>query len=480
MTLADSPTNSELQEWLRLCSPEEIAELDALLRDVSPWRGIARTEQVRQPGKAAFVLLGGRGSGKTRAAAEDCLEQIRKRGGPGFLVNVVAMTAKDIDLTVMNGDSGLLKCALPGEIVNHNKSTQQLTFANGSVVNSFSGETPDRLNGPQCHHLWIDEFGLASPDLIDMAMLGARLKDSNGRGRTVCGSSTPKPRAGTKHFLSMFPDAQVSRMRMTDNAANLDEAFIADVQRRYGGTRLGRAEIDGELIEDNPGALWNSAHFNREGFRLPVALTKIDRLLQTNLPDGLIKIVVALDPSVSDPELKKNPHKEMDACGLIVAGTDGNNFYVLGDYTDILKPSEWAAAAVKLYDAFGANKIIAEGNQGGELVRDVIRNVSNVPIDIVHASLGKRPRAEGLALLYDQGRAFHCGDLRLLEDEMTTWEPENPGSRSPNRLDALVWAAHGLGLCRATGMRVKDNLKTGANQKKTYTAHELRMALDDD
>ena len=466
MTLADSPTNSELQEWLRLCTPEEKAELDALLRDVSPWRGLGRTEQFRKPGQSAFILLGGRGSGKTRAAAEDCLEQIRRRGGPGFLVNVVAMTAKDIDLTIMNGDSGLLKCALPGEIVKYNQSTQQLTFANGSVVNSFSGETPDRLNGPQCHHLWIDEFGLASTDLIDMAMLGARLKDSKGRGRTVCGSSTPKPRKGTKHFLSMFPDAQVSRMKMKDNADNLDRQFIDDVERRYGGTRLGRAELDGELIEDNPGALWNSSHFTHDGFRLPPALVKRDRLLETQLPDGIIKIVVALDPSVTDPELKKNPHKEPDACGIVVAGTDGTNFYVLGDYTEVLKPSDWAAAAVKLFSAFGANKIIAEGNQGGELVREIIRNIANVPVEIVHASMGKRPRAEGLALLYDQQRAYHCGDLRLLEDEMTGWEANNPAAASPNRLDALVWAAHGLGLCMATGMKITNVMQNGQVSKK--------------
>lgn len=474
MTPAALPTNSELQEWLRSCTPEEKAELDALLKDVSPWRGLGRPEQFRTRGESVFILLGGRGSGKTRAAAEDCLEQIRERGGPGFIVNVVAMTAKDIDVTIMNGPSGLLACALPGEIVSHNKSTQQLVFRNGSVLNTFSGEVPDRLNGPQCHHLWIDEFGLASTELINMAMLGARLKDSCGRGRTICGSSTPKPRPGTKHFLKLFPNCQLSRMSMRDNADNLSEEFLEDIQRQYGGTRLGRAEIDGELIEDNPGALWNSAHFNRPEFRLPPALIKVDRVLTPQIPAGIIKIVVALDPSVSDPELKKNPHKEPDACGIVVAGTDGTNLYVLGDYTEVLKPSDWAFAAVKLFSAFGANKIIAEGNQGGELVRDVIRNVANVPVEMVHASLGKRPRAEGVALLYDQGRVFHCGELRQLEDEMMLWEPENPGSKSPNRLDALVWAAHGLGLCMATGMRATVTMRNGQARTDKLTAFDVR------
>lgn len=181
-----------------------------------------------------------------------------------------------------------------------------------------------------------------------------------------------------------------------------------------------------------------------------------------SVPADIIKVVIGLDPSVSDPELKKNPHKEPDACGIVVAGVDGNGWgHVFADYTAVLAPADWARLALKLYTLFKANAIVAEANQGGELIREVLKGYGTSNIQLVHASMGKRPRAEPVAMLYEQGRVHHYGEFRDLEDQMCSWAANDPSQRSPNNIDSLVWAFHGLGLCDATGMRVHRTINTG-------------------
>jgi phage terminase large subunit-like protein len=407
------------------------------------WRTAARPEQLRPDGCTAFILLGGRGSGKTRSAAEDCLEIVR---AGRKIVHVLCPTYTDAKKTCIKGDAGssIIECALPGEIASFNQTDLEIRFKNGSVLRGFTAEEPGRLNGPQCHHLWIDEFGLCSVESIDQALFGNRLGDV----ATFCGSSTPKPKPGTKQVLNLFQGATIRRMRLQDNRENLAPNFIETIERKYGGTRLGRAEIDGELLEDVEGALWQRIWIDSE--RLQV------------YPQNLIKIVIGVDPSITDPEKRKNPNKEPDSCGIVVVGLgDDSRAYVLNDLSAVLSPKQWATVAVRAFSHYRGTGIIAESNQGGQMVEDTIHGVGpTVPVQLVHAAIGKRPRAEPVSLLYEQGRVSHVGKLDLLEDELCSWDAEDPGARSPNRLDALVWAFHGLGLCNVQEARVHNRLKS--------------------
>jgi phage terminase large subunit-like protein len=410
------------------------------------WRSVAREAQLRPEGCKAFILLGGRGSGKTRAAVEDLLEFAR---ASTIICHVVAPTRGDVKKTCFEGVSGILKCARPGEVVSYNKTDLEIELRNGSIIKGFSAEEPDRLNGPQCHYLLIEEFGLCSVSAIDQAMFGLRL----GKQTTFCGSSTPKVRPGTKHVLSLFENMHVSRMRLYDNAANLASDFVDDIRRRYAGTRLERSEIEGELIDEIEGALWEPQWFEQEGFRLEPALFQYEGdpkdMMRFEPPCELVRIVVSIDPSVTDPELKKNPYKDPDACGLgaIGLGRDGRG-YVLADVTKVMSPEQWARKAWWLANTVKANNIVAEKNQGGELIKEVLDIYgSGVPIQLVHASQGKRLRAEPVAMLYAQGRVSHCGVFRELEDEMLTWDARVPNQPSPNRIDMLGWGLHALGLC---------------------------------
>lgn len=429
------------------------------------WRDIARPEQVRPEGQDAFILIGGRGSGKTRAAAEDCLEILRQGKK---IAHVLCPTRLDAKKTCMKGDAGssILECARPGEIESFNQSDLEIRFKNGSVLRGFTAEEPGRLNGPQCHHLWIDEFGLCSVSAIDMAIFGNRL----GERATFCGSSTPKLRPGTKHTLNLFPGIRPHRMRLQDNEANLAPNFVKLIVGKYAGTRLGRAEIDGELVEDVEGALWSRSWFiekledgqqnlDYRVHHLPHAITGH----YEDIPKEIKRIVIGIDPTVADPELQRDPHKDMDACGVAVVGADAEGrAYVLGDYTAVMHPSEWAKLAVRLHSVTRASNIVAEGNQGGQLVLMAIKAVSPmVPVTVVHASIGKRARAEPVSMLYEQGRVIHCGDFPDLIDQMCTWNPldVSAANKSPNNIDALVWAFHGLGLCQATGIRTHDRMK---------------------
>jgi len=235
-----------------------------------------------------------------------------------------------------------------------------------------------------------------------------------------------------------------------------DSEWLKDVERSMSGTpHQFRQQI---LMIDSQaeGALWKREWFDYDGFRLPSAFVMMsDGSKKFRPPEGIIKIVVAIDPSVSDPERSKRPDKELDECGLGVAGVDADgNGYVLGDFTKIMSPEQWGSAAIQLHDFTHANSIIAEKNQGGELVRFTLQTFSKSPvIELVHAAIGKRPRAEPLAALYYQGRVKHCGDLHKLENEMVTWDGSNPKIKSPNRIDWTVWAFHALGLCDATEAR---------------------------
>lgn len=442
-----------------LISPEEAGEVIrqrvAEIRGTagSTWRSIARDEQVRPEGIDCFTLIGGRGSGKTRAGAEDCLERVRSGVSR---VHILAPTFADGRDVCVEGVSGILGCCLPGEVKTWNRSMGELMFANGAKAKIFAACEPDRLNGPQCGHLWADEFGLyGDTGAIDMALFGLRL----GERVTSCWTSTPKMTKSTKYVLQYTEDSGGVRRRMKtrDNVANLAQGVVDALERKYGGTRLGRAELDGEEIEEVEGALWNPAWFARKGFRKEPALFQEDGEAKTQFDVGIWKIVVGIDPSVSDPEKRKNPHKEPDACGLIVAGVDNQGRgHVLFDATAVMAPADWAQLALWLYKIFRANEIVYESNQGGELVAETIRSYGAAPLRGVFASLGKRTRAEPVAVLYEQGRVHHYGEMRDLEDQQCTWDASDPSLRSPNNIDALVVAFHGLGLCDMGARVVAD------------------------
>lgn len=411
------------------------------------------------------MARGGRGSGKTRAGAEDCLERIRS--GEIIRVHILAPTFAEVRDVCIEGESGILACAKPGEVENYNRSLLEIYFSNGVKVKGFSAEDPDRLNGPQCSHAWVDEFYACGQSAIDQLMFGLR----TGKRITSCFTSTPKNTPSTKYVLSL-PDVVATSMRTRDNEANLAPSFIAQITKKYGGSRLARVELEGELVDDVEGALWSSSHFEYD-MRRPLAMISRRGHFMFKPPEELVKVVVALDPTVADPEKKKRPDKEMDECGVIVAGCDGEGHgYILGDFTGVYMPSQWAQLAIKLYDSTKAISIVAEANQGGELIKEVLRGYSSsVNVQLVHASVGKRARAEPAAVLYDQGRVHHCtlgknqkgmmvnvDNLRELEDQMCMWDPLDPTLKSPGRVDAMVWALHGLGLLNATGTKIHNRL----------------------
>lgn len=414
------------------------------------WAETSREEQRRPENCETFVLVGGRGSGKTRAGAEDFLERMRSGDTP--ILHMLAPTRDDVKKVMIEGLSGILACAKPGEIQlpeAYNKSELQITFKNGVVARGFSGEQPDRLNGPQCGHLWADEFWAIPPEAIHQAELGCRI----GRRVTRTFTSTPKGTPSTKAILSR-KEALIRRMRTRDNYANLSPGWVDQIEEKYRNTRLGRTELEGEFLEDVEGALWEPLWFEREGFRAPVYRPENPR------PLDIVKIVVAVDPSITDPGLKKNPHKEPDECGIMVVGLTSDACGVtLADLSGVYKPETWARLVVKAYSLFRANSIVVEVNQGGQLVKDAIRGYGpNCVIQMVHASMNKRARAEPVAMLYEQGRWQHAGVFPALESEQTSWDARQANSPSPNRIDSLVWGAHGLGLCVATGMRVQSRI----------------------
>ncbi len=296
---------------------------------------------------------------------------------------------------------------------------------------AYSAEDPDSLRGGQFEAAWGDELAKwRHPDrAFDMLQFGLRL---GARPRQIL-TTTPRPIPLIKRLLA-DPRVAVSRMRTADNAAHLADSFLATVEAAYGGSRLGRQELEGELIEDRPDALWRRERI--ESARVAAA-------------PPLARLVVAVDPPASSGE-------RADACGIVAAGiAEDGTAYVLADRTARgLPPAAWAARAVGLYEALCADAIVAEVNQGGEMVTAVLRQVDPaVPVVAVRATRGKYLRAEPVAVLYDQGRVRHVGALPELEDEMCDFAPGERAA-SPDRLDALVWALTHL-MLRGEGPRVR-------------------------
>ena len=342
---------------------------------------------------------------------------------------VVAPTFGDARDTCVEGESGLLAVANRyGVVKTWNRSLGEIRLTNGSRIKLFSADEPNRLRGPQHHGAWVDELAsFRYPDAFDQLQFGLRLGREQGiRPQTII-TTTPKP---TKLFLNLLErdDVEIVTGSMKENEANLSDDFVRDIVNKYGGTRLGRQEIEGEVLLDIPGALWT--------------LDRIDRLRVETVPE-LVKVVVAVDPAATSSE-------DADETGIIVAGrgVDGRG-YVLADRSCRLSPSGWAKRVVEAYEEFQANLVVGETNQGGEMIRTLIQqHKPNVPYRGVHAKVGKRLRAEPIAALYEQGRVSHVGNFDDLESQMTGWV-DGESDFSPDRLDAMVHALTELGIASA-------------------------------
>jgi phage terminase large subunit-like protein len=372
-----------------------------------------------------WLIVGGRGAGKTRAGAE----WVRALAAePGQRIALVGESEHEVREVMIEGVSGLLavhpRNARPAWI----PSRRRLEWQNGSVAEAFSADDPESLRGPQFHAAWCDEIAKwrQAEKAFDMLQFALRL----GAHPRQTISTTPRPIPLLRRLMA-DPSSVVTRAGTIANARNLSPAFLSAVVARYSGTRLGRQELDGELIEDRPDALWS---------RSAIETARVDAA------PPLARIVVALDPPGS-------ARAGADACGIIAAGRGENGlFYVLEDASVAgLSPSGWANKAIGLYRRLQANTLVAEVNMGGDMVRAVLREVDpSVPLKEVHATRGKYLRAEPVAALYEQGKVKHVRGLPLLEDEMCDFGADGLSSgRSPDRLDALVWALTELSKPRA-------------------------------
>lgn len=399
-------------------------ECKALLHD---WRFLARPAQIAPDGEwLIWMILAGRGFGKTRTGAEWTREQVR---AGAMRIGLIAPTASDARDVMVEGESGLLAVCWAGDrTVNgdllgrpsYEPSKRRVTWANGAVATLFSAEEPERLRGPQHEAMWCDELAAWKylRETWDMAMFGLRLGDKP----RVCITTTPKPVPLLKEIIA-DPKTVVTRGSTFDNAGNLAPTFLKAIKDKYEGTRLGRQELEAEIIDDLPGALWTRA--------------ELDKTRVRNTPE-MVRIVVSVDPSGT-----RGSSDEGDSIGIVVAGkgVDGRA-YVLADRSCKLSPAGWGRRSVEAYHEFSADRVVAERNFGGAMVEHVIKTTDkNVSYKEVTASRGKVARAEPVAALYEQGKVSHVGGFADLEDQMCLMAPDGfAGEGSPDRADALVWA----------------------------------------
>jgi len=361
--------------------------------------------------------MGGRGSGKTRAGAE----WVRRCATSGILGGPIALVGETLDqarAVMVEGESGLLSIHPAHQRPKFDRSRGRLEWPNGAEALLMSGSDPERFRGPQFAAAWCDEIGKwpNGEQAWDMLQFALRL----GQAPRQVATTTPRPTKLLRRLLS-DPLTVLTKMKTAENAINLAPTFLTQVTGRYAGTYLGRQELDGELIEDLPDALWRRAEL--EAARLEVA------------PD-MRRVIIAVDPPVTGTA-------RSDACGIIVAGQYADKAVIVADRS--IKPARplvWARLAVDAYHVFEADAVVAEVNQGGDLVREMIAQIDpGVPVIDVRATRGKWVRAEPVAALYGRKMVSHLPGLIELEDEMCGFGPDGKsGGHSPDRVDALVWA----------------------------------------
>jgi phage terminase large subunit-like protein len=373
------------------------------------WFFWARDEQLPPPGKwRIWLFLGGRGAGKTRSGAEWIAGGVHH--GKMRRIGLVGASFQDVRSVMIEGESGLLSVC---PAASFEPSNRRLLWDNGAVAQVITADNPDYVRGYQFDTVWADEFcKWPEPQAaLDMVLMALRL----GRDPRMSITTTPRAIPALKALLAM-PDVRLTRSSTRANAGNLAPTFLAGLELRFSGTRLGRQELEAELIEDNDAALWRRDWIERTRVRAAPPLSRI---------------VVAVDPPASVAG---------DECGIVIAGLgETGDAYVLGDYSAAgLTAAGWAARVAEAYEHFQADAVVAEANQGGDMVKQVLLDaLPNAAVKLVHATRDKHTRAAPAAALYEQGRVHHAGVFRELEDQMCTYDGTG---QSPDRMDALVWA----------------------------------------
>jgi phage terminase large subunit-like protein len=394
---------------------KEAAELEYL------WPAWARPKQLAPPGDwRTWLVLAGRGFGKTRTGGEFVRDEVD--AGRARFIGIAGPTADDIRDAMIEGESGLLSLYPARERPKYEPSKRRITFANGVRALLIAAAEPDRFRGKQYDLVWADELAAwRYRDAWDQIQFGLRL----GTSPRAVVTTTPRPTPLIRELVA-DPTTVVTRGSTYENKGNLAKPFLAQIVKKYEGTRLGRQELDAEILDDNPGALWNRGMFDAKRLRV--------------LP-ALLRTVVAVDPSV-------DAQGAADECGIVVGGVGMCSClgkpelhgFIFEDVSAQLSPNAWAQRVDGAFKRHEADRVVAEVNNGGALVEVNIRTANpRISYRAVHASKGKRTRAEPVAALYEQGKVHHVGSLPKLEDEMATWDPL-VDTKSPNRMDALVWA----------------------------------------
>ena len=430
-----SLSNFSLHELKKQTTPEELVKLFSSLTDEEAtllqyqWSFWARPQQIppvldkKEYDWVTWLILAGRGFGKTRSGAEwvrDLIENHKYRR-----IALVAEDAGDARDVMVEGESGIIAVSPPWFKPNYEPSKRRLTWPNGARATIFSADDPESLRGPQHDAAWLDELckWRYQQEAWDQLQFGLRL----GKRPVQCITTTPKPTKLLKEIVAR-ESTLITKGHTYDNLDNLAESFREAIVSRYEGTRLGRQELSAEILDDNPNALFHQ-HIIEQG-----------RVSRSQVPQDLNRTVIAVDPPATGNE-------NSDECGIIACSRDIPNtnhaqFYVHRDHTvQGRSPERWAAAAVSAYYKHMANAIVAEVNNGGDMVESVIKNVDpTVKVIKVRASKGKWLRAEPIAGLYEQGRVHHIGSFSTLEDQMCDFDPSGTvEGKSPDRLDALVW-----------------------------------------
>lgn len=394
------------------------------------WNFWARPSQKLPAGDwFCWLLRSGRGAGKTRTGSETVIQWAMQGCTPIALVGQTKADARDTMVEI--GDSSIMKVAPPWFRPVYEPSKRRLTFSNGSVCMIYSGDEPDQFRGPQHMKAWVDElckfkYPIETWDNLEMGLR------TGSNPQVVC-TTTPRPIKIIRDLIA-DPRTVETRGNTLDNAANLNPFFLERMQSKYHGTRLGRQELEGAILDDNPDSLWK---------RIDIDKYRVNQIPQ------LVYVVVGVDPAVTSRE-------GSDDTGIIVAGKGSNGHgYIVGDYTIHDTPQKWAEAAITGFHKHQANVIIAEVNNGGDLVETNLKAVdTSIPFKSVHASRGKSTRAEPISSLYEQGKVHHFGTFPELEDQMVEWVPG--AEKSPDRVDALTWALTSLNLSQSTYMPDKN------------------------
>jgi len=428
-----SENESLREQWLRSLTIEQVQaelstlnefELEALAHD---WKFNARKNQLLPAGDWDYwLILAGRGFGKTRTGAETVRQWVKS----SRYVNLIGATADDARDIMIQGESGIMAVCPKHERPVYKKNESKLIWPNGAESLIFTADSPERLRGKQHEKLWADELcAWRYPESFDQAKMGLRL----GKTPQIVITTTPQP---TKQLKAMIANKRtiVTRGSTYDNRANLAQNFLDTIISTYEGTRLGRQELNAEVLDDVQGALWTWAMIEgaREKQELPT-----------------VRTVIGVDPAVTNRE-------DSDLTGIVAASKVNDSSYRVHEDASMKdSPHTWAQAVINLYEKYGADAIIVETNQGGELIKELLRRYGFAGRIIeVHASKGKFARAEPISALYEQGLVAHDAGLDMLESELTEYSPLT-ANKSPDRLDALVWALTELSGKRQAEVRVR-------------------------